>query len=404
MAKWHLWVVLLGLAGLFACTGRTVNGEHFPPMPVDIFNGERHGLGGVVSYDVYSDGEKLHAVFAAATKQSKQLYIAYLRSDGGGLNWSAPVEISQAQSISSEVVAGNDVQIAAHGDSLLAVWQITGEIPGMGPLASFRSLDGGRTWEQGANPTASDVDQSHPDLIADKAGRFHLVWLDDRDENGYQGVRYAQTGDIGRHWELAQTIDESSCSCCWNRLLQDHAEGINVLYRDMEPRDMAMAQSGDNGRHWQRLSTVGEFNWKFDGCPHNGGAIAETMGVLHALVWTGAEGKAGLYYLHSLDDGHSWSLPRPMGVAGGLAFHSDIAAMPDGRLLAIWDARGADGAVVMISESLDNGKTWSAERRLSTIGGSANFPRVVATANGFRAMWLEQRPGANRQWFSAIIP
>lgn len=390
--------------GLSACSGQT-NKLHTITQPQTIrpINAEELAVKNLLSYDIYVEGDILHALFVAATANPKQAYIGYLRSIDGGQHWSTPVEIGHYIPTTLESNAGNDLQIAAHGDVLMAVWQVTGEIPGMGPLVSLFSLDGGLSWAQGSNPTASEVDQSHPDLIADQPGRFHLVWLDDRDENGYQGLRYAHSSDAGQHWELAQTLDDSSCSCCWNRLLLGTNGEVNALYRDMQPRDMALAQSSDAGQNWQRISTVGEFNWQIDGCPHNGGALAKSgEHTLHSLVWTGAEHKAGLYYLQSNDNAKSWTLPQVMG-DGSLAFHSDIAALGDKRLLAIWDAGKAEGSVVMISESFDKGGHWSNAQQISTPGSSATFPRIVATTDGFLAMWSEQKPGADKQWLSATL-
>lgn len=407
MLKLRKPFLLLLVFGLPACSEQT-DKLHSTPQPENItrispIDTKALAVTNLLSYDIYAEGEILHAVFIAAAADPQHPYIGYLRSDDGGQHWSAPVEIDQYIPATLESAAGNDVQIAGHGDALMAVWQVTGEIPGMGPLISLYSQDGGKSWSQGSNPTASDVDQSHPEILVDEQNRFHLVWLDDRDENGYQGLRYARSSDVGQHWELAQTIDDSSCSCCWNRLLLGPEDEINVLYRDMEPRDMALAQSSDAGKNWQRISTVGAFNWQFDGCPHNGGALTKDSGqTLHSLVWTGADNKAGLYYLQSSDNAKSWSQPRAMG-AGSLAFHSDIAALGDRRLLAIWDARGAEGSVVMISESFDKGGHWSSAQPISTPGSSATFPRVVATTTGFLAMWSEQKPGADKQWLSAIL-
>ncbi len=356
----------------------------------------------LLSYDVYVDGSVQHALFAAETGTPKKPFIGYLRSEDGGEHWSKPIEIGHYTLSNMESSAGNEVQIAAVGNALLAIWQVTGEIPGMGPLIALYSLDGGQTWQPGSNPTGSEVDQSHPDLVADPKGHFHLVWLDDRDENGYQGVRYAKSKDTGQHWELAQTLDDSSCSCCWNRLLIGPDRQINALYRDMQPRDMALAQSADAGQSWRKISTVGEFNWVFDGCPHNGGALAWAGQTLHSLVWTGVENKAGLYHLHSTDNGLSWSIPQAMGAAS-LAFHSDIAALDEKHLLAIWDARAAAGSVVMISESVDNGGLWSPPRQISTPGSSATFPRLVAAQAGFLGMWYEQKPAEPKRWVSALF-
>ncbi len=402
LRKELLLTMVLGLAACSSPSMRKAGDVAITSMlarPVDVNALDGRSL---VSYDVYAEGDLLHALFAATSDVPKKPYVGYIRSEDGGRHWSAPVEIGQYVAETMESSAGNEIQIAASGDTLLAIWQVTGEIPGMGPLQAIYSGDGGKRWALGVNPTGSDADQSHPDLIADSLGRFHLVWLDDRDENGYQGIHYARSDNAGRDWELAQTIDDSTCSCCWNRLLMDGEERVDALYRDMEPRDMALAQSEDSGRSWRRVGSVGEFGWKFDGCPHNGGALARAGETLQALVWTGLENKAGLYHLYSGDKGASWSKPQRMGGAS-LAFHSDIAAIDADHVLAIWDARGSTGSVVKISESFDGGRHWSASRPVSTPGRSAEFPRVIATAKGGLAMWVEKGAGGVKQWMSAIF-
>ncbi len=359
------------------------------------------GLQNLLSFDVYVDKQVVHAAFVALPSGSKQAYIGYLHSEDGGLHWSQPTPLSQQFNQAVESKIGNDIQIAAADDKLLVVWQTTGEIPGMGPLFTVYSNDAGKTWQQGAKPTGSDADQSHQELLADADGRFHAVWLDDRDENGYQGVRYARTSDVGQHWELAQTIDDSSCSCCWNRLALGSDGKLNLLYRDMLPRDMALAQSQDSGLSWQRIGTVGAFNWKFDGCPHNGGGLTYAAdGALHSLVWTGAENQVGLYHMQSSDSGQHWTTPQRLGEASA-AFHSDIAAGAS-RLVVVWDALGPEGSKVFVSESLDNGGHWSAARQLSSATGSATFPRIVATSTGLLALWLEQTAGS-KHWSAAVL-
>lgn len=399
---------VVAVCALAACSDRPEEPRQTPASrtkgvtAVEPIDAQGLGVQNLISFDVYSDGSKIHALFAAAVND-KPPYIGYLRSDDGGRHWTAPVEIGHHIHSALESKIGNDLQIAAFGDTLLAIWQVSGEIPGMGPLVTLSSVDGGQNWTQGVNPTASETDQSHADLAADAQGRFHLVWLDDRDENGYQGVRYARSIDAGRHWEQAQTIDDSSCSCCWNRMTVTPDGQLNVLYRDMEPRDMALAQSNDGGLSWQRTSTVGEFNWIFDGCPHNGGGLAISGDrSLHSLVWTGAENKAGLYHLYSADGGKIWSAPQAMGVEPP-AFHSDIAVIDAEHVAAIWDALGPEGSTVMISESADNGGNWSSPRLLSAAGSSASFPRLIATQSGWLAMWMEQKSGAAKQWMSAIL-
>ncbi|MDD4913961.1 MAG: sialidase family protein [Methylococcales bacterium] len=368
------------------------------PVPTDAA-----GMQNVTGFDVYVDQQTVHAVFTAAGSDSKRPLIGYLHSEDGGLHWFPPQEIGKQFELPVESKSGNDIQIAASGRRLLVMWQTTGELPGMGPLVTIFSDDGGLSWQRGANPANSDTDQSHPDLAADQQGLFHAVWLDDRDENGYQGLHYARSGDTGKSWGGEQTLDDSTCSCCWNRISISPEGPINVLYRDMQPRDMALAQSTDAGQSWRRISTVGQFDWKFDGCPHNGGGLTQAeQGDLHSVVWTGAENRAGLYHLQSADNGVSWSAPQPIAPGTG-AFHSDIAAADKNRLALIWDAMGPEGSAVLLADSGDNGRSWAPAQRISSPGASAGFPRIVAVGSGWLAMWTEQKSGSSRQWLSAII-
>ena len=400
--KLKSWVSIAASIALSACSPNTANQARqitiASPLAADAVDFQA-----ITGFDIYVDQGNLHAVITAQAANSKQTLIGYLHSEDGGQSWSAVQNIGAAFNLPVESKLGNDIQIASSGKRRVVIWQTTGEIPGMGPLVTIYSNDDGQTWQRGSNPTGAEIDQSHHDLAADVQGNFHLVWLDDREENAYQGLRYARSADSGQHWQLSQTLDQSSCSCCWNRLLVNDQGQVNALYRDMEFRDMALAQSTNNGETWQRLSTVGEFNWKFEGCPHNGGGISQAKdGEIHSVIWTGAENQAGMYHLQSADNGKSWSQPQAVAAGSG-AFHGDIAALDSQRVAMIWDAMGPEGSTVMLADSMDNGKLWSTPLLLSTVGISASYPRIVATKNGWLALWTEQQADKTKHWLSAVI-
>lgn len=390
----HHIVVTALLSGLLsACSLNatvTPDVDILPPVDND----------GLISFDLYAENNTLHSLVATRDNRD-QVHIAYRQSFDNGRTWSSYSDLSHLLDGKLESKLGNDIQLAAYGDQLMIVWQVEGELPGMGPFKIHSSPDHGKSWSVGSNPLPNAVDQSHPDMAADAKGLFHLVWLDDRDENGYQGIRYAGTRDLGNHWQT-QTIDDSSCSCCWNRLLVTGDGRLNALYRDMEPRDMGLAQSGDAGTTWYRASTVGAFNWHFDGCPHNGGAVTATDPThLHSLVWTGVDQKAGLYHLKSSDGGRNWSEPQPIR-SEHPGFHGDLAALSDNRLMAIWDTRGASSEV-LYSISEDGGNSWTKPSTLSSEHIPASMPRLVSGPAGWLAMWVEQPPGKAKHLRSALI-
>ena len=361
----------------------------------------------ILAFDVYqAETQRMDAVVAAAATSNKKLQsIYYLYSEDGGQQWSVPQVISTGLplSISSR---GNDVQIASFAEQRVVLWQSAGDLPGMGPIVSAYSVDAGKTWQAGANPARNDAgDQARIDLAADQQGKFHAVWLEDPEEHGYQSLRYARSFDAGAHWEAAQTLDDSTCSCCWNTLTPGAQGELKVLYRNMQPRDMSLIQSTDHGVTWQTAGVVGDFQWQFDGCPHIGGGLAAiTVNAktwLHSIVWTGVEHKQGLYYLGSEDDGRHWSTPHLFSAQG---LHGDIVAQTPEDVRAIWDERNAEGALIKFANSHDGGKHWSSALSLSTPGAVATHPRLLQSSTGTLAFWTEKSAKEPSRWAMAWIP
>ena len=347
----------------------------------------RFGLHEVRSFDVVAEGGRLHLLVAGPLESGGTAVLRYVLSPDGGHSFAAPVVVGAGQAPPFNPHRGSDVQLAVHAQRRLAVWTVAGSgYGGSGPLATAVSGDGGQRFTPGPNPAddGSDGGHAYAAIAADAQGIFHAVWLDSR--AGAQGLHYAASGDGGQSWSANRTLDAGSCECCWNALLP--ADEIYVLYRDKAPRDMAL-MAGVEGR-WQRRATVGAFNWTFDGCPHVGGALALSgrgeSSRLHALVWTGASGKQGLWALRSADHGQRWRRPQRLG--GERARHADLAAAGE-QVAAVWDDRDAQGQrVIRLARSADQGRTWRDPQTLVT-SASATHPRVVISGEQPLALWTQ---------------
>lgn len=381
-------IVFLTLAG---CSSKAVftSGKTGQPS-TQAYSSSTFGLYDITSFDIYMKDDVVHILMSGKTNaQDKKSKLRYSRSEDGGQTWTDPVSLEGLPATIAN--RGNDVQLAADGNHLLAVWQTAGELPGMGPMVSAYSDDNGLTWKAGANPAVNRAgDQSHIDILADLKGNFHVVWLEDPEENGYQSLRYARTQDGEKSWSKVETLDGSTCSCCWNTLALSPNGGLNLLYRDMKPRDMSLLQSADDGQAWDRAGLVGEFGWQFDGCPHVGGSLVhgggDHPGQLFSLVWTGLEDKAGLYFLASQDDGKTWSTPKRIGDS---AIHGDISASQE-KITALWDEMEPDGSSIFFAQSTIEKQPEFKPVRLTQPVLSATHPRLAATTYGFLAIWTEK--------------
>lgn len=340
------------------------------------------GLLEVSSFDIYPSGNTLHLLISgkSATQQNMTL-VRYLKSNDAGVHWSSAMDIpTQALSLATR---GNDVQIAAQDDNIVAMWQVQGEIPNNGPLESFYSHDAGASWQRGDNPAIdNNGDQSHSDLLVDKKGYFHAVWLSDPEENGYQSLRYARSITQGEKWQAPLKLDDSTCSCCANTLALSPDEAIHVLYRDMNPRDMTMLSSNDHGETWQSKQTVGPFHWQFDGCPHVGGALAfDESNDFYSSVWTGAPNLSGLYAISA----------KSTVKIGKNATHSDLAVL-ENKIILVWDEMQPKGNQIFSAYSQDKGHSWSTPIALSKTGAFATHPRLGVIDNQAIVFWTQKLP------------
>ncbi|MDX6769709.1 MAG: sialidase family protein [Elusimicrobiota bacterium] len=315
-------------------------------------------------FDLYAEGAVLHRI------EGEGGAIFYRRSPDAGGSWSEPARVDAGRPAPYRFGAG-DARVAADGGTVLVVWSAKGTGPmGTGGLVVAKSTDAGRTWSAAASPSGDGVFGRRFPALTASAGVFTAAWLDRRSN---AKVMAARSSDGGATWSTPALLDDDVCECCWNAAWSS-GERTFVLYRDKDPRDMAVSATGD-GKTW-RSKPVSPFDWRFNGCPHVGGALAERGGTLYSLVWTGKQPEMGLYAVGGE------GAPRRLGGTG--AKHGDLTAA-GGRLAAVWDEDGA----VWAATSAD-GRSWSRPRRLSGAKTRAAHPRVVPAGAAFRAFWLEK--------------
>lgn len=380
----HLLLCLMAMTTLIA-------GEH-----------KHHPTGateGVASLDVCVDGITTHLLLAITTP-GKPARVEHRSSPDGGATWTSPVVVDVGAPPHAPA-RHNDLQIAARAEQVLATWSTSGSgFMGSGPLVTAISHDGGRTWSRGANPADDGSDKGHSfvDVSADGTGKLHAVWLDGR--GGKQGLITSNSEDQGRSWRANRVLDARTCECCWNTVSSD-GDVVAVLYRAYAPRDMRLLLSRDRGATWNDGVAAGAFNWAIDGCPHVGGGLgwsgAVDKRVLHAVVWTGAEGITGVHHLMTADGGTTWSQPHPFPIPRA----RQASVTGDGeRVVVACTADDGSGSAVWCQSSDDGGVSWGLPQRLSPADHQVAHPKAVTTTQGIRVFWTSKVDDAAWAWQS----
>lgn len=387
---WHQFTLLLRsravmAAGSLAFGLGLLGSAHTQAPPAD-----------TAHFDVYAEGDTIHLLTGHGKKGGPSILLFHRASKDGGVTWSKPVRVNAGTERLSAHHPGENPSIAGHGNRLVVAW--TAPRPNArrgGLIQTAVSDDGGITWKNGPSPFSDAAgSQTFMRMVASAgSGRaMHMVWLDSRE--GRQGLRYARSPDLGATWGKDIALVPRTCDCCWNSIATrpgSNVDGeVSVLFRGNEPRDMMHMASG-NGTKWNSPASIGGFDWRINGCPHVGGALAVKDKALHALVWTGKDNAQGLYHATQTTTGSGenvWSKPARLG--GEDAKNADLTVTPDGQLIAVWDEPGARGSPLRMARSAD-GLKWSAPETIAA-KAEATHPRVVATPKGPVALWFEGSP------------
>lgn len=278
------------------------------------------------------------------------------RSASAGSPAMAPVAVSPAtDDVDARGETGPFLEILP-GGAMVAVYAVA--LPGTwkGEIRAQRSLDSGATWSVPVR--VNDDGRAGPNSLVstglDASGRLLVAWLDGR--AGKQGLRFASSRDGVRFGSNA-TADSATCECCGTAVAADESGRFWIAYRDLQGKDLrniAVVSGEPGSTSVSPPATVSDDGWRLDGCPDSGPRLAAAGGQLWVAWFTGAG--RGVFAASSSDGGRHFS-PRieVASAAGGAASvnHPDIARLPDGRLLAMYESRAEGGVPALFARTLD---------------------------------------------------
>ncbi len=278
-------------------------------------------------------------------------------------------------------------------------------------IAVAQSIDGGQSWSTAFAPHDDGTPTEHGFVSMfpheDKVG---LVWLDgrktagehDQDDPAATGMTLrAAFSDDGLNLQGEQIIDDFVCDCCQTDVALAMS-GPVAAYRNRttaEVRDISVARYIDGA--WQPGRTIAADEWTFAACPVNGPSIVAD-GKFVAVAWfTAADGPV-VRVSTSTDNGETFSAATNV-IDGNTLGRVGLALLDDGDLGVSWLRTG------------DNGNAEVLARRVGRDGSLGPIGTVVAKAAGFSVpqmvrmhdtlifAWTEAHDG-DRRVASARLP
>ena len=190
----------------------------------------------------------------------------------------------------------------------------------------------------------------------------------------------ARSEDGGRTWEVSHFTGID-----YPRSLAVDADGSVTIITALRPDlynnkgngspDLLIRRSKDSGRNWDVFE--GKVDWNWPGFVEVG-AVRLSDGRLLAMLrrqipGTEGEGFEDSVLTESIDDGKTWS--RPWQLTATAQVHAYITELKDGRLLCTYSNYNVPFGVSAMF-SADGGKTWDRDNTIR-----------LSTSNGFYVGW-----------------
>ena len=316
--------------------------------------------------------------------------LGLLNSEDGGDTFEKPVWVSgEGRAATSHGESGPAFFVSQ--DDMFAAWNEHSE------LRFARSLSWGESFEK-------------PIAITDKAGKsfsgypsigvapnrdVYAVWIDTRDQVGDSDDSYAvylaKSTDRGASFQKNVRVAGKICPCCRPTLsFGPHGE-VMVFWRHIYPgpiHDMTVAVSTDGGNTFSEPKRVAEDNWKIDGCPDSGPAVARVGNRVYVAWLTEASPEiSGVRLSWSDDGGKAWAPAVKASQKILDANYPWFSVTQDGKALLVFQGRdpqkqgGWSGIGVYLVEIAADGRL-SEPTTVPGITSSAKRPTVTAGLGG----------------------
>lgn len=355
-AVWELAVADRPTAVFFA---RSTNAGSTWAAPVQVAEGVQASLAAV--------GTAVHLIWASEHSGAPAVY--YCRSADGGLTW-------EPERCLTEASKGSWTPSIAAYEATVAVATVDMR-DGNAEEYIRISVDAGRTWMKEARITNNGM-TSGPPSVAVSGQTVHLVWADQKANGGTLGDAERQLDEIMRLFGLSLT-----------------SESIRKTQANVFDTDAQQTRIDEKRQRVQAAIPI----WNArGGDPLQIGALLQQV---DRLV-TAAAREWDLYYRRSDDGGKVWGKEVRLTDTAGVSWQPSVGTFGE-TIQLVWIDNRDSVPAVHHSVSLDNGRNWGPQSRLTDAPSVADNPSLAVTRHGTSVVWSDRRDGRWQFYYRGLL-
>jgi hypothetical protein len=310
--------------------------------------------------------------------------------------WSTPSVVISSDRLMVNAADVPSVRAMPDG-SFAAQWlEESGPDPEAYNLRIAWSTDG-KTWSAAVAPNRDKTMSQHgfASLFPAADGGLGVVWLDGRATHGEEGDMQLRAAMFDKnHKSLSDTmIDARVCECCPTSVAVT-ADGPIAAYRNRTPaeiRDIFVTRLA--GRGWSMPVNVHRDNYKIEGCPINGPALA-ARGKDVVVGWFTAPNEVNRSYVaFSHDSARTFGQPVRVDEVSSLG-RMAIALANDGSAVVGWVEFANEKSQFKVRRVEANG-TKHPPTTVTDLSGT-RFPRLALAKGEVVLAWTETEKESSR--------
>lgn len=316
--------------------------------------------------------------------------ILFCRSTDGGATFSTPINISNTSGFSFNPrlavgIAGN----------VNVVWE--DDTPGNTVVMFSHSTNAGVTFTTPINLSNDSADSGSQQIAADTTGNIYVVWEHDSLD---LGIFFSRSTDGGATFSAPLVLSTNASGSFSPQIAVGLSGNITVVWEDdaQLTSDVSFSHSSNHGANF----SVPESLSLHIGNSGSAQIATDANGNIDVVWINNSPGNFDIFFSRSAD-GITFSAPKDISNASGLAQNPQIALDAKGNINVMWqDNTPPDSnSDIYFARSADGGVTFSNPLNISnTAGFSANpFLTMDARAN-INVAWEDNTPGNQDIFFS----
>lgn len=317
-------------------------------------------------------GSYVHVVWFDNRDGNFEIY--YKRSTDGGITWGSDTRLTNAPGDSK------NPSIAVSGTYVYVVW--SDGRPANPGIYYKRSADSGSTWGSDTKLTLSGG--PYP-CIAASGSNVHVV---------SDGINYINSTDNGLTWNieipLASGGNNPVVACVGNNVhVAWHTPPSSIVIQ--------YKRSIDNGATWSSATTISTPGGGYSP------SIAVSGNFVNVVFHDARDGNYELYQNRSTDNGVTWEeTPTRITNSDGVSAHCSLAESGNNVAL-VWFDRRDGNAETYYKNSIDNGRTWGLDTRLTNALGESVGASIAAANSSVYVAWYDDRDGNREVYYKRYV-